>query len=40
MKEELEIRDKTKSNESIKITPFKKHIRKTEPHTGKSLLKN
>ena len=38
MKEELEIKDKTESNESIKIAPFKKHIRKTEPHKHNNYI--
>ena len=32
MKTELEIKDKTKQTEGIKIAPFRQHIRKTSPH--------
>ena len=32
MKAELEIKDKTRQNEGIKIAPFRQHIRKTSPH--------
>ena len=32
MKTKLEIKDKTKQTEGIKIAPFKQHIRKTSPH--------
>jgi len=32
MKAELEIKDKTKQTEGIKIAPFRQHIRKTSPH--------
>lgn len=32
MKTELEIKDKTKQTEGLKIAPFRQHIRKTSPH--------
>jgi AraC-like DNA-binding protein len=32
MKEELEIKDKSRATEGIKVAPFRPHIRKTSPH--------
>ncbi len=32
MKVELEIKDKTRQTEGLKIAPFRQHIRKTSPH--------
>jgi len=32
MKAELEIKDKTRQTEGLKIAPFRQHIRKTTPH--------
>lgn len=32
MKTELEIKDKTRQTEGLKIAPFRQHIRKTSPH--------
>lgn len=38
MKSELEIKDKTKKTEGIKIAPFRKNIRKTSPHKHNSYF--
>ncbi|WP_107038967.1 AraC family transcriptional regulator [Brumimicrobium mesophilum] len=38
MKSELEIKDKGKENEGIKIAPFRQHIRKTSPHKHKNYF--
>ncbi len=38
MKTELEIKDKTRQTEEIKIAPFRKHIRKTSPHKHNSYF--
>ena len=38
MKAELEIKDKTRQTEGIKIAPFRKHIRKTSPHKHNSYF--
>lgn len=38
MKVELEIKDKTRQTEGLKIASFKRHIRKTSPHKHNSYI--
>lgn len=38
MKTELEIKDKTKQTEGIKVAPFSQHIRKTSPHKHNNYI--
>lgn len=38
MKAELEIKDKTRQTEGLKIAPFRQHIRKTTPHKHNSYF--
>jgi AraC-like DNA-binding protein len=38
MKAELEIKDKTRQTEGLKIAPFRQHIRKTSPHKHNSYF--
>lgn len=38
MNKDFEIKDKTHPNDGIKISPFKKDIRKTQPHKHKSYF--
>lgn len=38
MKTELEIKDKTRQTEGLKIAPFRQHIRKTSPHKHNSYF--